>query len=199
MVDRLVSLDHIAFQSSIPEVANLLVQSFSQTPPWSDIGLYPHLQTTMERLRGEAKAGNFRALAYESEEGMILGVCTCREIETQQIIEENFPAALEIGSFLEIYMRVKQISALICFDRTFVSPEHQRQGIGSKLRREMLDVVRQQYPDGALIFTCHMDSNAGIIESSKKLGFVRTGIRSGQDPFTVCEYWIMRSPISVLG
>jgi hypothetical protein len=63
-------------------------------------------------------------------------------------------------------------------------------GIASKLRSKVIDQVELEYPMGAVIFACHMDRNEGITKSSKKLSFIRTGVRSDIDPDTASEYWV---------
>ena len=83
----------------------------------------------------------------------------------------------DIVKFLQTKLREEALEDYIWMRETLVSPQLQRQGVGSSLRSSFNQYVAQNYPEGVLVLTRHREDNTGIIKISTINGFHRTGVK----------------------
>jgi L-amino acid N-acyltransferase YncA len=94
-----------------------------------------------------------------------------------------------LARFAERHLGFKTL--LIWEREVFVSPDAQRKGIGTELRRSFLDRMRETAT--TLILTRMRNDNLPIIHIARMFGFSPTGIKtpSSQAPGVSHEYWFM--------
>lgn len=191
------NIEHLSkeqFLGELTSIIDLLAVTFLATPPYQ---FRLHKPATEQRFLAEIERGTQANVTKVGEE--IVGVNTYSEIDLDQINGEDLLpfATEEIVQYLHKMGEEENISHFVFLSRTFVSPDHQGQGIAHELRQNTLQYLREKYPDGVIVLTNHLSNNPAIIRSSEKLRFSHTNIgRCWVGTFNeieqiVCDtYWV---------
>lgn len=109
--------------------------------------------------------------------------------DTPTLDELRVERGERLARFAEAHLGRK--TPLIWEREVFVSPDAQKHGVGTKLRRSFLDELRETAT--VLVLTRMRNDNLPIIHIARMFGFSRTGIKvpSSQVPETFHEYWFL--------
>ncbi len=134
-------------------------------------------EATQERLKRELEMGMQATVARE--EYKLVGVTTYSELDldTESPHEMLSFKHKEIMRCLKSLGKTHHISDFAFLSRTFVDPDCQGKGVAKEMRQQTLARLKEDHPDGVIVFTNHQSNNTRIIRSSISLGFKQTGIK----------------------
>lgn len=176
------------FRGRIPVITDSFAETLAVTPPWEN--MIVHRETTRHRFEDESRTPGFEAIVAEVD-GQFAGLITYREMNVNEMEFEGMPSVKILEKFLESVQGLED--TFILFDRTFVVPKYQKEGIAGRLRVAALRKIAASHPSGVTVLTQHLEKNEHIIKSSQRLGFTPTGIGfNDSEGNLVNQYWYKR-------
>lgn len=158
--------------NDFPQLVELYKDTFKDAP-W-------HLELTTEyvqdRLRSHFSQESCNIIVFVHE-GKIVGATWYDQPTLEDLAQMRGD---EIARYVQENLDAKGIKDYVWMRETIVHPQMQRQGIGRKLREEVLSHIENSYPAGVFVLTRHREDNAGILKLSHENGYSRTGVRQLQ-------------------
>jgi RimJ/RimL family protein N-acetyltransferase len=179
----------IEFKERLPEVATIYQAAFAG-PPWRE---QLSFEEAMRRVEAHAEQKGFGAFLAHDHTQKIIGALWYDIVDITELREKKGNA---LADFTNNLSALHSIQRIIFTQDTIVDPTHQGKGIASKLKDTYIKALSKASLNSGIILTRHRDDNTGIIRTSEKHGFTRTGIRtpSSQNPKLSHEFWYKMIP-----
>ena len=166
------------------QLAEVFSRAFAGFPWYRDLPV----DELEERVASHAALPGYGRLVELGEDTRIKAAIW---YDTPSLDELEAERGVQLREFAASTLLKHQLSTVVWEREVLVDPSTQGQGLGTKLRQNMLESLSQKFPSGALLLTRMRDDNTPIIRIAEKLDYQRTGVRmpsgTGQQAFH--EFW----------
>lgn len=172
-------------RQNYPEIIKMYAQAFSGYP-WYENLSYSDIEA---RIKSHENNINFELVLIRNDENEIIGATWFYEDSKLGITQQKNGQKLQ--KVLQKLMSNSEIQNVVYICETIVATNHQGKGVATELKGKSLDIVKNKYPNGVILYTRMRDDNNGIIIINSKHGFRRSGVKvaSSSNSDISHEYW----------
>jgi ribosomal protein S18 acetylase RimI-like enzyme len=172
-------------RQSYSEIINIYAQAFSGYP-WYENLSYTEIEA---RIKSHENNTHFELVLIRNDGNEIIGATWFYEDSELGIIQQKNGRKLQ--KVLQKLMSDNEMQNVVYICDTIVATNHQGKGVATELKGKSLDIIKNKYLNGVILYTRMRDDNNAIIKINSKHGFQRTRIKvaSSSNPDVFHEYW----------
>ena len=162
-------------------------RAFKESPVWQEDLTR---ETVRQRLNPQFIKPGFCLIVIEQQKQIAAALW----FDTPTLTELEAERGKQLADYAKQLPNFSSQIKIIWEREVIVAPESQRQGFAIALRQSFIELLKTNYPAGALILTRMRNNNLGIIKGAEKCGYQRTGIETDSNwrPPMKNSYWFKK-------